>query len=81
MMLLDEVDLRIIEANQLVIGFDDDDPDKHQFVHICRPYRCGPLCGSKRLWFTERFSSPPTEEETSRIDCVECVKKLRQYQL
>jgi hypothetical protein len=34
-------------------GFDDDDEELHQYVHICWPYasKVGALCDTKRLWF------------------------------
>ena len=54
----------------IVVGFDDDDESKHQFVHLCWPYqaRSGALCASSRLWF-----SGGTPES---IDCHDCYQHL-----
>jgi hypothetical protein len=63
----------------LEIGFDDDDEDKHQFVHVCWPYDAyeGALCGSPRLWFHGGpFSNRPSLTGHEDIDCKGCLTQL-----
>lgn len=69
--LLNKTDLQAILASGFDIGFDDDDPDKHQFVHICHRHPGKALCGSPRLWF---HGGP---DEFARVDCQECIEQLR----
>jgi hypothetical protein len=62
----------------LEVGFDDDNPELHQFTHICWPYAAyeGSLCDTNRLWFHGgRFGSL---RNPAAIDCVACLEKLQQ---
>jgi hypothetical protein len=52
------------------IGFDDDDPDKHQFVHICEKYPGKALCNSSRLWF---HGETMNARNIAEVDCPECL--------
>lgn len=67
---LTEEERQFCRVAGLVVGFDDDDPKKHQFAHICWSYQsgAGALCATSRLWF-----SANTPES---IDCRECYQHL-----
>jgi len=69
-MTLSDEEREFCQSVGLVAGYDDDDPDKHQFVHLCWPYQSGggTLCESPRLWF--RAGAPEI------IDCEQCLKRL-----
>jgi len=52
------------------LGFDDDDPDQHQYRHLVwRGMRTRALCKGSRLWFHGAIG----ETEAPLIDCDECL--------
>jgi hypothetical protein len=72
---LSEADLQTLRARGFETGLDDDDLDKHQFMHICHEYPGKALCQSERLWF---HVGPITAADLQRIDCAECIRLFRE---
>ena len=68
---LNEAALASMLAAGMQIGFDDDDPHKHQFIHICHKYPGKSLCETDRLGFP---GEPIDEANVLLVDCPKCIE-------